>query len=50
MVEIHVHQDRDGCRSYIMQGRKVTVIDGFFQDDRKDIKTTRPINPYLFGT
>jgi len=50
MVEIHVHHDRDGYRTYITQGRKTIVIDGAFEDERNSVRTGKYSTNYLYGT
>ncbi|HSW37791.1 MAG TPA: hypothetical protein VLG37_05520 [Candidatus Saccharimonadales bacterium] len=50
MVEIHVHKAPDGWRSYIVQGRKMTVVDGLFDSKDEALSGSQSATEYLFGT
>lgn len=50
MVEIQVRHYHKGYRTYITQGHKTTVIDGAFEKENADLKTSRYSTPYQYGT
>lgn len=33
MAKINVRKEPDGWRAYIKEGRKIVVVDGFFEDE-----------------
>lgn len=51
MVDIYsVPTGRSGQRTYIAQGRKMTVIDGSFGSERSTVHTTSYAPGYLYGS
>lgn len=50
-VDIHTQRASGGAyRTYISYGHRTSVIDGNFTGDDGAVRTTRPANPYMYGT